>query len=399
MAAAAAAAAASSLFSISSSSPSFRRTPFLYSLPTHHHFPSLPKIKRGGREHRHMFVRVNSMSEEDRIKLSAESNSETSPESSSSPPAAAAITGGDGGIGTGFAAYKWWCLGLGGIGLLETAYLTYLKLTNSDAFCPMGGGSCTTILTSAYSSVFGIPLPLFGMLAYGLVATLGLQSGAKRSTLGTGKTDGEIILVGITTSMAVASAYFLYILRTEFGGELCLYCLASAALSFSLFFITLKRFGSNDLREFLGLQLFVASFVVIALTTSYNDARSVSSGMTETEIPYFETEITKESNPLAVSLAKHLHSIGAKLYGAFWCSHCLDQKEIFGREAAKMLDYVECFPDGVSKDIKMAKICSDAKLEGFPTWEINGQVLSGEKQLSELATLSGFKLDESSPSN
>lgn len=50
--------------------------------------------------------------------------------------------------------------------------------------------------------------------------------------------------------------------------------------------------------------------------------------MMETEIPYFETEITRESSPLAIALAKHLHSIGAKLYGAFWCSHCLDQKEV-----------------------------------------------------------------------
>lgn len=50
--------------------------------------------------------------------------------------------------------------------------------------------------------------------------------------------------------------------------------------------------------------------------------------MMETEIPYFETEITRESSPLAIALAKHLHSIGAKLYGAFWCSHCFDQKEV-----------------------------------------------------------------------
>lgn len=78
------------------------------------------------------------------------------------------------------------------------------------------------------------------MFAYGLVAGLGLQLGTEKRTFGTGKSDGEILLVGITTSMAVASAYFLYILSTEFSGELCLYCLTSATLSFSLFFITLK---------------------------------------------------------------------------------------------------------------------------------------------------------------
>jgi hypothetical protein len=42
----------------------------------------------------------------------------------------------------------------------------------------------------------------------------------------------------------------------------------------------------------------------------------------------YETEITKESTPFAIALAKHLQSIGAKMYGAFWCSHCNEQKEV-----------------------------------------------------------------------
>lgn len=46
------------------------------------------------------------------------------------------------------------------------------------------------------------------------------------------------------------------------------------------------------------------------------------------ELPYVEKEVVKESSPVAISLAKHLHSIGAKLYGAFWCSHCGHQKEV-----------------------------------------------------------------------
>lgn len=42
----------------------------------------------------------------------------------------------------------------------------------------------------------------------------------------------------------------------------------------------------------------------------------------------FESEITNQSTPFSISLANHLHSIGAKMYGAFWCSHCLEQKEV-----------------------------------------------------------------------
>ncbi|KAK4479967.1 hypothetical protein RD792_013021, partial [Penstemon davidsonii] len=288
----------------------------------------------------------------------------------------------------------------------------------------------------------GFPLPLFGMLAYGLVTTIGLQLGAKKMAFGLDKTDGEMIIIGTTTSMAAASAYFLYILSTEFPEESCLYCLTSAVLSFSLFFITLKNLGSEKIIKMLGSQLCIASLVVLALSASYKTVQPVSSSqrtllyaqandqtlkveplsgtrlkwmfesLAENEIPYVATEITKESSPLAISLARHLHSIGAKLYGAFWCSHCLDQKEVFsyllqielvdvmfGREAAKILDYVECFPNGVKQGTKMADACYDIKLEGFPTWEINGQVLSGEKQLSELAILSGMKPEDLSQQN
>ena len=47
---------------------------------------------------------------------------------------------------------------------------------------------------------------------------------------------------------------------------------------------------------------------------------------------------------------------------------------MFGREASKLLDYVEYFPDGYKTGTKMVKACADANLEGFPTWVIKGQV-------------------------
>lgn len=47
---------------------------------------------------------------------------------------------------------------------------------------------------------------------------------------------------------------------------------------------------------------------------------------------------------------------------------------MFGREAADILDYVECFPDGYRKGTKMVKSCTEVKIEGFPTWVINGEV-------------------------
>ncbi|KAJ9172604.1 hypothetical protein P3X46_015821 [Hevea brasiliensis] len=316
----------------------------------------------------------------------AESESETAASSSSSSSSFSSSS---------ISTYNW-CAALGGIGFLETVYLTYLKLTDSDAFCPVGGGSCGDVLNSDYAIVFGVPLPVFGIVAYGFVSALGLQLKGNNLPFGIGESNGRLLLLAITTSMATASGYFLYILSTKFSGASCSYCLMSAFLSLSLFFITIKDFGLQEIQKVLGLQLSIAILVIAALSTSYGTSPSVSSSLAEIDLPYFTSEITTPSSPFAVSLAKHLHSIGAKMYGAFWCSHCLEQKQMFGKEALEMLDYVECFPDGYRKGTKIAKACADAKIEGFPTWVINGQVLSGEQELSELAQLSGFEFIESS---
>ncbi|KAK7307451.1 hypothetical protein VNO77_40530 [Canavalia gladiata] len=280
--------------------------------------------------------------------------------------------------------------GVAGIGFLETSYLTYLKLTDADVFCPVGGGTCSDILNSDYALVFGVPLPLIGMAAYGLVFGLSVQLASKKLGFGTNKSNAQLVLLGTTTSMAAASAYFLYILTTKFSGSSCSYCLLSAFLSFTLFFIKLKDFGLQEAYKQLGLQLFVVSLVILTLNTSYSNSKSASSSLAEIELPYYTIDITTPSSPFAKSLAEYLHSIGAKMYGAFWCSHCQEQKEMFGQEAAKQLDYVECFPEGYRRGTKMNKACIDAKIEGFPTWVINGQILSGEQELSELAQVSGY---------
>ena len=58
-------------------------------------------------------------------------------------------------------------------------------------------------------------------------------------------------------------------------------------------------------------------------------------------------QVQQSSPTEAPALAKRLREAGAKMYGAFWCTHCHDQKEDFGREAMADFPYVECYPDGV----------------------------------------------------
>ncbi|KAF3601372.1 hypothetical protein F2Q69_00032808 [Brassica cretica] len=237
-----------------------------------------------------------------------------------------------------------WFTGLGGIGMLDTAYLTYLKLTGSDAFCPVGGGTCGDVLNSDYALVFGVPLPVIGFVMYGLVTALSAQLAEGNLPFGVSKTNGRFALFAATTTMASASAYFLYILSTKLSGSSCLYCLVSAFLSFTLFFLALKDVKMQEIQQVVGLQICLALIVVASLTASYSTAQPIPS-----------------------------------------------------REAAKLLNYVECFPEGYKKGTKIFKACSDVGIEGFPTWMINGQVLSGEVELAELAEMSGFSLDQAKP--
>ncbi len=97
---------------------------------------------------------------------------------------------------------------------------------------------------------------------------------------------------------------------------------------------------------------------------------------------------TVSSGAAEVALAKYLRQIGAKMYGAYWCPHCHDQIELFGKEAAKLLPYIECAEDGKNSQINL---CRKAGIRGFPTWMIKGKTYEGTQTLQELAQASGYR--------
>ena len=97
-----------------------------------------------------------------------------------------------------------------------------------------------------------------------------------------------------------------------------------------------------------------------------------------------------EDASFEINLAEHLQATGARMYGAFWCPHCENQKELFGK-AVDLVPYVECDPEG--KD-SQAQLCQEKEIPGYPTWEINGKFYVGGRSLKELAQLSDFPLPE-----
>lgn len=87
------------------------------------------------------------------------------------------------------------------------------------------------------------------------------------------------------------------------------------------------------------------------------------------------------------NLAKFLKEKGMILYGAYWCPHCKEQKELFG-DAAKYLDYVECDAKGEGAN---PDECVARGIQGYPTWIYEGKQYSGTQSLEELAKIVGFK--------
>jgi len=105
----------------------------------------------------------------------------------------------------------------------------------------------------------------------------------------------------------------------------------------------------------------------------------------ETEDEIVE-EVGEESN--LATFAQCLTDSGAKMYGAYWCSHCEAQKEAFG-SAVEYIPYVEC---AIEDSRDQAAICAEAGIKGYPTWIIDGEQYSGVQTFEKLAQLTGCEL-------
>ena len=98
--------------------------------------------------------------------------------------------------------------------------------------------------------------------------------------------------------------------------------------------------------------------------------------------------VSSESSKESIKLAKYLNVNGVVKYSAYWCPNCLNQGELFGKQAYKELNVVECARDGINSQ---TQLCIDKQIKGFPTWEINGKLILGVLSLNELSKLTGFK--------
>lgn len=271
---------------------------------------------------------------------------------------------------------------LAAFGAVITAYLTVVKLTGGTAACPITG--CDKVLESPYAVVFGLPLALFGFLAYTIMAGMAVSpwliNPETHKSLRTKTEDWTWLLIFAQASaMMVFSGYLMYLMAFVIK-SLCIYCIASAVCSISLFILALLGRDWEDRGQLFFITVVVGMITLIGTLAVYSPINSP-------RVEKNPFNITTISNPANIELAQYLTESGAKMYGAFWCVHCHEQKELFGKQAVEKLSYIECEEGG--KD-PQPDVCKAKNIQGYPTWEVKGQMYSGVQSLEKLAEVSGY---------
>ena len=106
-------------------------------------------------------------------------------------------------------------------------------------------------------------------------------------------------------------------------------------------------------------------------------------------IPEPATESTVQTH----RLAKQLNQVGARFFGAHWCPACKEQMKLFGKQAGRHLNYVECglpdkYPDQVNQ-------CRDENIRSIPTWTRPGSArLEGVQSINTLERWSDLRPEQ-----
>ncbi|HAN46338.1 MAG TPA: Vitamin K epoxide reductase [Cyanobacteria bacterium UBA8156] len=269
-------------------------------------------------------------------------------------------------------------LGLALLGTTLTGYLTVTHyLQAQPLFCTGQGTGCDLVLNSEYATLGGLPLTALGFLTYGALALLAGWVALASPTVQTErwpKIAWPVFLV--SGAGTLFSGYLLFLLATVLRsptGDLvfCPYCLTSAATMTGIWVLNLAGHSWED-----GGKLWSNGVVLVAVMAV---ALTVIRGEQEQAIAV--------NHSFAGQLAQHLQTTNVKMYGAFWCPHCREQKAAFG-EAAALVPYVECDPRG---EKAQAALCQTKNIRSYPTWEIDGQLVEGARSLTDLAKLTGYQ--------
>jgi uncharacterized membrane protein len=264
-------------------------------------------------------------------------------------------------------APNWLLFGLSCVGLLLTAYLSWTAFNGTSVRGCKVGSSCDIVLTSKWATLLGIPTSFWGMLAY---ATLAATSFIRR-------VDRHWMIAWTVAMFGWFYSLYLTTVSLTVLHAACPYCLTSLTLMTVIFGVVSFQHPANmpsvSWSRWLVRTVPVGVAAILALHLQYAGVFG---------------EPPQAEDPMARALAEHLVTSGAKMYGAFWCPHCQQQKAMFGRSANR-LPYIECSPNGQNGPI--AEECRKEGINSYPTWVIDGKHMEEVMTPQKLSELTHFK--------
>ena len=292
--------------------------------------------------------------------------------------------------------YKWARVAiaiLSTVGVIDTGSITLNKWGWVGSLnCPGGIDGCDKVLNSPWGTFFqtnnlSIPLSLLGLISYLLIllmAILPLTPILKNQKNNISKiTWWGSFYISISAFIFSLILVSIMIFKIE---AFCFFCLLSCLISFALLLLNIFGGGWEDYGK-LFFRGFLMSVAVLLAGLIWSSSVDPSTQEISNNVQGLPPAVIAKSSPAQIKLAEHLTKEGAVMYNAYWCPHCHDQKEMFGKEAAEKLNLVECAKDGFNNK---RELCEAKNITGFPTWEINGSLDSGVKSLKELAELSNY---------
>lgn len=120
------------------------------------------------------------------------------------------------------------------LGILDSIYLSYVKIAHAKPFCA-GVGDCETVNTSVYSVFMGVPIAYLGVLMYATLFVLSFWGARLPEPLAT---YAPLLIMAISFGGVLYSAYLTY-LELYVIEAICVYCVVSATLITLIFLSSL----------------------------------------------------------------------------------------------------------------------------------------------------------------
>jgi uncharacterized membrane protein len=128
------------------------------------------------------------------------------------------------------------------VGLIDSLYLTWIKLSHNEALCLPGVGNCETVNSSQYATIAGMPVAVVGAVGYlTILALLILEN-----TPGIIQENGRILVFGLGLIGVIFSGYLTYI-EIAVLHAICPFCVLSAIAMLIIFGISTYRLMKNQI--------------------------------------------------------------------------------------------------------------------------------------------------------